>query len=133
MTEVVAALVVRGDRFMICQRPRGKKRGLLWEFGGGKVEEGETKQQALIREIREELDAGLVVGDEYMAVTHVYPDITIHMTLFVSQLTSEPRLLEHEAMDWITVDRIDEFEFCPADTEILKRLKAEGLPPELKL
>ena len=82
MVEVVAALIWQGDKFMICQRPKDKARGLLWEFVGGKVEQGETKEQALIRECKEELDIILTVGDVFMDVTHEYPDITVHLTLF---------------------------------------------------
>lgn len=82
MTEVVAALIRRGNTFLICQRPRNKARGLLWEFVGGKVEPGETREQALIRECREELDITLTVGDIFIEVTHKYPDLTVHLTLF---------------------------------------------------
>ena len=82
MTEVVAALIWDKDKFMICQRPAHKARGLLWEFVGGKVEPSETKEQALIRECREELAITLSVGDVFMEVTHEYPDLTVHLTLF---------------------------------------------------
>ena len=82
MTEVVAALIWDKDRFMICQRPVDKARGLLWEFVGGKVEPGETKEQALIRECQEELAISLNVGSEFVAVMHEYPDISVHLTLF---------------------------------------------------
>ena len=82
MIEVVAALIWDGDRFLICQRPKNKARGLLWEYVGGKVEPGETKQEALIRECREELDVTITVGDVFMDVVHEYPDITVHLTLF---------------------------------------------------
>ena len=81
-TQVVAALIWRGEQFMICQRPAHKARGLLWEFVGGKVEPGETRQQALVRECREELGVEIAVGDVFMGVTHTYPDITVHLTLF---------------------------------------------------
>ena len=83
-TQVVAALIWRGGKFLICQRPAHKARGLLWEFVGGKVEPGETKQQALVRECREELGIETAVGDVFMEVTHTYPDITVHLTLFLS-------------------------------------------------
>ena len=83
MTEVVAALIWDKDKFMICQRPAHKARGLLWEFVGGKVEPGdETKKQALIRERQEELAITLDVGEVFMDVTHEYPDLTVHLTLF---------------------------------------------------
>ena len=86
MTEVVAALIWDQDKFMICQRPAHKARGLLWEFVGGKVEPGETKEQALIRECQEELAVTLDVGEVFMDVVHEYPDLTVHLTLFHSTI-----------------------------------------------
>ena len=122
-TEVVAALIWRGDRFMICQRPAHKARGLLWEFVGGKVEPGETKEAALVRECREELDVLVDVGSVFMDVVHEYPDITVHLTLFNGSISSgTPKLLEHNDIRWITVGEIPQYDFCPADDEILKRL-----------
>ena len=104
-TQVVAALIWHDGKFLICQRPAHKARGLLWEFVGGKVEPGETKQQALVRECREELGIETAVGDVFMEVTHTYPDITVHLTLFhVSIIQGEPQKLEHEDMRWIFTD-----------------------------
>ncbi len=124
MTEVVAALIWREERFLACQRPAHKARGLLWEFVGGKVEPGETREQALIRECREELDITVVPRDIFMEVIHEYPDLTVHLTLFNADLPQgEPKALEHNALRWITVDQIDALAFCPADEEILERLK----------
>ena len=126
MTEVVAALIWKANRFLICQRPAHKARGLLWEFVGGKVEPNETKEQALIRECKEELDILLDVGTVFTDVTHVYPDITIHLTLFNASIRSgEPKLLEHCALQWITPTEIPQYAFCPADREILEKLRAE--------
>ena len=124
ITEVVAALIWRGERFLACQRPEHKARGLLWEFVGGKVEPGETREQALVRECREELDVTVVPGEVFMEVTHKYPDLTVHLTLFHAQLSEgEPKALEHNALRWITVQEIDQLAFCPADEVILERLK----------
>ena len=124
ITEVVAALIWRGERFLACQRPKHKARGLLWEFVGGKVEPGETREQALVRECREELDVTVVPGEVFMEVTHEYPDLTVHLTLFHAQLSEgEPKALEHNALRWITVQEIDQLAFCPADEVILERLK----------
>ena len=124
VVEVVAALIWDHDKFMICQRPANKARGLLWEFVGGKVESGETKEQALIRECKEELDVLLSVGDVFMDVIHEYPDLTVHLTLFNAVIVEgEPQMLEHNDIRWITVEEIDSFAFCPADVEILERLK----------
>ena len=124
MLEVVAALIWREDKFLICQRPRDKKRALLWEFVGGKVEQGETKEQALVRECKEELAITVEVKDVFCEVSHVYPDVTVHLTLFNAEITQgEPRKVEHNDMKWITPTEIDNFEFCPADKEILEKIK----------
>ena len=124
MTEVVAALIWDQKKFMICQRPADKARGLLWEFVGGKVEPGETKEQALIRECQEELAVILDVGQVFMDVIHEYPDLTVHLTLFNASIQAGiPQKLEHNDIRWITVDEIDQYDFCPADEEILTRLK----------
>lgn len=127
MTEVVAALIWDGDTFMICQRPAHKARGLLWEFAGGKVEPGETKEQALVRECREELAVTLQVGEVFMELTHQYPDLTVRLTLFCASIQEgTPKMLEHNDIRWITVGEIDQYPFCPADKEILEKLKREN-------
>lgn len=124
MTEVVAALIWDGDRFMACQRPPHKARGLMWEFVGGKVEPGETKEQALIRECREELAVTVRVGDVFMDVVHEYPDLLVHLTLFNAWIEEgQPQKLEHNDIRWLRIDEIGQYAFCPADDEILERLK----------
>ena len=123
MTEVVAALIWRDGKFMICQRPAHKARGLLWEFVGGKVEAGESKEQALIRECREELDVLISVGEIFMDVTHKYPDLTVHLTLFHATVAQgEPKKLEHNDIKWIAPSEIPNYDFCPADVEILAKI-----------
>ena len=125
ITEVVAALIweVNTNKFMICQRPAHKARGLLWEFVGGKVEPGETKEQALIRECQEELAVTISVGDVFMDVIHEYPDLTVHLTLFNATIAAgEPQKLEHNDIKWITPSEIPNYEFCPADEEILAKI-----------
>ena len=125
--QVVAALVVEDGKFMICQRPAHKARGLLWEFVGGKVELGETKEQALIRECREELGVTVAPGDVFMEVDHVYPDITIHLTLFRAAIAAgRPQRLEHADIRFIAPVDIPNYSFCPADAAILARIE-EGL------
>lgn len=120
MVDVVAALIWDQDRFMICQRPAHKARGLLWEFVGGKVESGETMEAALIRECREELDVTVDVGDIFTQVIHEYPDIHIRLTLFNCTISSGiPTLLEHANMKWILPNEIPLYDFCPADKDIL--------------
>lgn len=124
ITEVVAALIWEGDRFLICQRPAHKARGLLWEFVGGKVEPGETKPQALVRECREELGIGISVGEVFMELIHEYPDITVRLTLFHGTITEgTPQKLEHEDIRWICPGEIPGYAFCPADEEILERIR----------
>ena len=124
MTEVVAALIWDKNRFLACQRPAHKARGLLWEFVGGKVEPGETREQALIRECQEELAVTVSVQDVFMEVDHVYPDLTVHLTLFNASIAEGIlQKIEHNDLRWITVEEIDQYEFCPADEEILRRLK----------
>ncbi len=130
MTEVVAALIWRQNKFLICQRPAYKARGLLWEFVGGKVEPGETKEQALVRECREELDVAVEPREIFLELTHTYPDLTVHLTLFQTRLLGgEPRRLEHADLRWITPEEIPQYPFCPADQVILERLlQGEGQP-----
>lgn len=123
MVQVVAALVWKENRFMICQRPANKTRAFEWEFVGGKVESGETLEQALVRECCEEIGVPVEVGSVYAEVDHVYPDITIHLTLFNASLKGEePQKLEHNDIRFILPSEIPQFEFCPADKDILKMI-----------
>ena len=123
MVEVVAALIWKNGKFMICRRPVHKARGLLWEFVGGKVEPGETKEQALVRECREELAVTVAVQDEFMSLVHEYPDITIHLTVFNAYIAEGvPQLLEHNDIRWIPPKEIKNYDFCPADNKILEKI-----------
>ena len=127
VTEVVAALIWDGDKFLICQRPAHKAQGLLWEFVGGKVEPGETKEQALIRECREELAVTVSVGEVFMEVDHIYPDLHVYLTLFnAAIIEGTPQMLEHNDIRWITPEEIPQYEFCPADEKILRRLQTKA-------
>lgn len=129
MVEVVAALIWRDDRFMICRRPENKARSLLWEFVGGKVEIGESKEEALARECMEELDIEISAERVFCDVIHEYPDITVHLTAFESRIVSgEPKLIEHMDMRWITPEEIHDYDFCPADKDILEKImeRADG-------
>lgn len=124
--DVVAALIWQGDKFLICQRPAHKARGLLWEFVGGKVEPGETMEAALIRECREELAITVDVNGIYTQVDHEYPDIHIRLTLFHCTIAEGiPQLLEHNDLHWIRPSQISEFDFCPADTDILAKIQQD--------
>lgn len=125
ITEVVAALIWDGDRFMICQRPAHKARGLLWEFVGGKVEPGESLEAALIRECREELGVTVRPGDVYMQVLHQYPDLLVRLTVLNATIESgEVQRLEHNDIRWITPLEIPNYPFCPADEDILAKLQS---------
>ena len=124
MVEVAAALIRRDHTFLICRRPKTKACALLWEFVGGKLEKGETGKEALIRECMEELGITVSVGEIFMEVTHVYPDATVHLTLYHATIADgEPQLLEHNDMRWITPEEIGQYDFCPADTNILEKIK----------
>lgn len=126
MTQVAAALIWDGPRFMICQRPAHKARGLKWEFVGGKLEPGETRPQALIRECREELDITVAPLELFMELDHHYPDIDIHLSLYHCTIAAGvPRLLEHADLRWILPEEIPDYDFCPADQEILKKIQKE--------
>lgn len=127
MVEVVAALIRNGESILICKRPADKARALLWEFPGGKIEQGESPEEALRRECMEELDVRLQVGGLYMQVTHEYPDITIRLSLYEAVIQGgRLRQKEHAALEWIRPGEIDRYEFCPADADIVKKIRAEG-------
>lgn len=124
--EVVAALVKNGDKFLICQRPKNKARGLLWEFVGGKVENGETEAEALKRELREELDVSIETVRLFERVLHEYPDLTVYLSVYEARIVSgEPKMLEHNDIKWILPREIDDYDFCPADEAILRKIKKE--------
>lgn len=124
MTHVVGALIWQGDQFMICRRPPHKKRGLLWEFVGGKVESGETEQQALVRECIEELGVTVKVGELFIEVDHQYPDIHILLSIYHAEIAEGmPVLKEHVDLKWIPISEIDRYTFCPADGPVLDALK----------
>ena len=124
MVQVAAALIWQDGKFMICQRPVNKTRALEWEFVGGKAELGETLREALIRECREEIGVTVIPGEIFMELDHVYPDIIIHLTLFnaVIEGGEAPKKLEHNDIRFITPAEIPQYNFCPADKEILKKI-----------
>ena len=130
--EVVAALICRetdGRRqFLIAQRPEHKKRGLLWEFVGGKVEAGESREVALDRECREELGISVSVGALYWEGTYSYPDLTLRLSLFRATVKEgKIQKREHKDLRWIFPEEADQYAFCPADTAILKMIREKGL------
>lgn len=122
MIEVVAAVIWQDDKFLICQRPAHKKQNpLQWEFPGGKVEQGETKERALVREIQEELNTIISVKGIVGEAVHAYPDFSVHLTFFNCAIVSgTPEKLEHNDFAWITKEIIGNYEFCPADKEMIE-------------
>ena len=123
VTEVVGGIIRRGGKFLLGRRPAGKAQAGCWEFVGGKLEPGETPEQALVRECREELAVTVVVQDEFMSLVHEYPDITIHLTVFNAYIAEGvPQLLEHNDVRWIPPKEIKNYDFCPADNKILEKI-----------
>lgn len=123
IVDVVAALIWNNDRFMICQRPENKAQALLWEFVGGKVEPGESKEQALIRECKEELNVDVSIGDLFFQSEHKYPDLYIRLTVFNAEIIRGiPVLKEHNNIKWIGISEISQYSFCPADLPVLEKL-----------
>lgn len=124
MVEVAAALIRKDDTFLICQRPEQKARGLLWEFVGGKLESGETGEEALIRECQEELGIGVKPEGIFCQVVHKYPDITIRLSVYNARIAEgTPQLLEHKDLKWITPKEIPLYDFCPADVDVLRKIQ----------
>jgi 8-oxo-dGTP diphosphatase len=126
MTEVVAALIRAEGNILICQRPGHKARGLLWEFPGGKVEPGETPQEALQRECMEELNIGLTVGKLFARVTHQYPELLVRLSLYEASIAEgSPQNLEHRDIRWASPGELKDFDFCPADKDIIAKLSKD--------
>lgn len=120
--EVTAAIIRQNGKILICQRPADKSCGLLWEFPGGKIEAEETGEQCIIRECQEELDITLRVERELTDITYEYPDRTVHLHFYLCDIVEGfPEKKEHNALEWVTPDKFEQYEFCPADKEILKR------------
>ena len=124
MLEVVAGLIRREDKILICRRPPHKARAGCWEFPGGKVEAGETLAQALIRECREELAVTLTVGPVAADTVYEYPDVTIHLSLLEARVAQgEPAPLEHSEIRFIRPEEASLYTFCPADQAFLEAIQ----------
>jgi mutator protein MutT len=122
--EVSAALLFRGGRLLITQRPAKSHLGGRWEFPGGKREPGETFQQCLVREIREELGVEIAVGELFEEISHVYPEKAVRLKFFrCGLLAGEPQPLDCAAVKWIDRAGLDEHEFPAADAQLLEKLK----------
>jgi mutator protein MutT len=125
---VVAALVQENGAFLVTRRQEGVHLAGLWEFPGGKIHEGESHQQALTREIREELDVDIDVGDLVFHVTHEYEDRTIALFFYACTLLGSPRPLLGQEMRWVERARLGSLGFPPADEELIRRLTESAAP-----
>lgn len=122
---VVAAIITDGDKYFATQRGYGEWKG-YWEFPGGKIEAGETPEKALRREIKEELDTEINVGDKLCTVEYDYPSFHLSMDCFLAKVKSgNLTLKEHDAAKWLHRDDFDSIDWLPADEVIIKELKNE--------
>ncbi len=124
---VTAAVIEREGAFLVTRRLAGTHLEGRWEFPGGKCEPGEAYTACLEREIREELDCGIVVRDEVFSVCHEYPERTVELHFFRCELTGEPRPMLGQEMRWVPRGRLRELEFPPADAELIRMLSDAGL------
>ncbi len=125
--EVAAAIIERDGRIFATQRGYGEFKG-WWEFPGGKIEAGETPKQALVREIREELDTSIAVVSPVADVSFDYPDFRLHMRCYHCRLEGgAPILLEHSAARWVGAQTIDELRWLPADIQVVAAIKEQGI------
>lgn len=121
--EVVAAIIEKEGRIFATQRGYGDYKD-WWEFPGGKIEEGETPEEALAREIQEELKADISVGEHLCSVEYDYPEFHLRMYCYICKLLSrEVTLVEHEAAKWLALDELDSVKWLPADIEVIEKLR----------
>ena len=127
--EVVGAIIKDGDRYLVGQRAANKAQGGLWEFMGGKIEPGETPEQALARECREELDLEIENERIIDSVIHEYPEKTIRLTLIecTPRAGSIPCALEHQQIRWVAPKEMESLPFCPADEDLIQKLFGDAL------
>ncbi len=124
--DVTAAVFIKDGRVMICRRPPNKGNALKWEFPGGKSEPGETLEECLKRECEEELGIEISVGREICATEYEYPDIMVKLHFMLSKIVSgTPELKEHVDIKYITKSELSDYDFCPADRDIVKILAEE--------
>lgn len=130
MLEVSAAVIWQKGRVLICQRPAGKSRGLLWEFPGGKLEPGETAEQCILRECREELGVTLTAPQTLAVLCYRYPDVTVRLHFFTARIAAgEPTCKEHNALAWAAPEELAGYPFCPADAEMLAHTDLAAVRP----
>lgn len=126
MITVVAAVIEENGAFLVTRRPEGVHLGGLWEFPGGKVGAGETHAQALLRELREELDADADVGALLLETSHAYDDRTVSLHFYTCTLRGAPRAMLGQQMRWVRRDELRTLDFPPADEELIRRLSSLG-------
>lgn len=119
---VVAAIIKKDNKILATQRGYGEFEG-LWEFPGGKIEEGETKEEALIREIKEELNADIIVEKFALDLEWQYPNFYLYMSCFECVLESDIELLEHMGAKWLSLDDLDSVEWIEADIKAVNYIK----------
>jgi 8-oxo-dGTP diphosphatase len=119
---VAAAVIRRGDEYFVTRRQAGVHLEGYWEFPGGKCDAGETLEGCLAREIREELDAGVRVGSELLAVTHEYPERSVELRFFACELEGNPQPMLGQEMRWVRREDLALLPFPPADAELLELL-----------
>ena len=125
--EVAAGLIFRDGKLLITQRHADSHLGGLWEFPGGKREEGETFEQCLVRELQEELCVGVSVGELFEDVTHAYPEKTVHLKFFLCGLKAgEPEAIGCASLKWVRKAELNDFTFPAADQQLLKKLIASS-------
>ena len=123
--EVSAALIFRDGKLLITRRHAKLHLGGLWEFPGGKRETGETFEQCLVREIREELGAEIFVGELFEEIFHAYPEKSVRLKFFICKLLSgEPQPLDCAAVKWVAKKQLADFQFPAADLQLLEKLKS---------
>lgn len=126
--KVVAAIIRDGNRILATQRGYGEQKD-GWEFPGGKVESNETPEAAIVREIREELNADIEVTGFLTTVEHDYPNFHLSMDCFWARLAegTEMKLLEHEAAKWLSIENINSVDWLPADIKVVEAIIRVGL------
>lgn len=127
----VAAAIIFNDKneLLICQRQSGGSCSNLWEFPGGKIESDETLEECCVRECREELNVDIKILSLYEETSYVYPENEIHFTFYLAELLSDEcdiKMNVHQRISWASVSELDKYEFCPADIELIKRIKSEN-------